>query len=55
MDVVVELIGKPENALRSESESTSVYQKETKLNKKGRSDVENQIKFKVKVDGQPPS
>ena len=36
MDVVVELTGKLENALRSESESTAVHQKETKLNKKGR-------------------
>ena len=30
-DVVVELIGKPEHALRSESKSTAVHQKETKL------------------------
>ena len=36
MDVVVELTGKLENALHSESESTAVHQKETKLNKKGR-------------------
>ena len=36
-DVVVELTGKLENALRSESKSTAVHQKETKLNEKGRS------------------
>ena len=32
MDVVIELTGKLENALRSESESTAVHQKENKLN-----------------------
>ena len=36
-DVVDELTGKLENALRSESKSTAVRQKETKLNEKGRS------------------
>ena len=36
-DVVVELTGKLKNALRSESKSTAVRQKKTKLNKKGRS------------------
>lgn len=36
-DVVVELIGKLENALRSESKSTAVRQKEINLNEKGRS------------------
>ena len=35
-DVIVELIGKLENALRSESKSIVVYQKEAKLNQKGR-------------------
>ena len=34
---VIELIGKLENALRSESKRIAVYQKETKLNEKGRS------------------
>ncbi len=34
---VVELTGKVENALRSESKSAAVHQKETKLNEKGRS------------------
>ena len=34
---VVELTGKVENALRSESKSAAVHQKETELNEKGRS------------------
>ena len=34
---VVELTEKAENALRSKSKSAAVHQKETKLNKKGRS------------------
>ena len=34
---VVDLIGKVENALHSKSKSAAVYQKETKLNQKGRS------------------
>ena len=33
-DVVIELTGKLENALRSESKSAVVHQKETKLNEK---------------------
>ena len=36
-DVVVELTGKLEHALRGDSKSTAVHQKEAKLNKKGRS------------------
>ena len=35
-DVIVKLTGKLENTLRSESKSTAVYQKEIKLNEKGR-------------------
>ena len=34
---VIKLIGKAENTLRSKSKSAAVHQKETKLDKKGRS------------------